>query len=112
MHPFLAALEERILILDGAMGTMLESLGLPDEYYGGHPGLSEALVINHPAAITQIHKAYLDAGADAVETATFGANRIKLAEHQMASDVGRINREAALLARQACDYATRTDGRR
>jgi 5-methyltetrahydrofolate--homocysteine methyltransferase len=95
MKPFLEALKERILVGDGAMGTMLQEGGLPE---GGCP---EEAVLGRPKLILSIHERYIDAGADIIETNTFGANRYKLAEYRLGEEVERINCEAVRLAREA-----------
>ncbi len=99
--PFLDALERRVLVLDGAMGTMIQSLGLPLADYRGLENCSEILNLTRPDAIEAIHGRYLDAGCDAVETNTFGANRIVLGEFGLADRVREINRVAAEIARAA-----------
>ncbi len=109
MHPFLKLMNKRVVVLDGAMGTMLESLLPPvDREF---PGLMETLALTSPELVRQVHDAYLDAGADGVETNTFSANRFKLAEHGAAHLTATINQQAALIARQACDAASKRDGR-
>ncbi|MEJ2745478.1 MAG: homocysteine S-methyltransferase family protein, partial [bacterium] len=95
MKPFLEAVKERILVGDGAMGTMLQEGGLPE---GGCP---EEVVLSRPKLILSIHERYIDAGADIIETNTFGANRYKLAEYRLGEEVERINCEAVRLAREA-----------
>ena len=90
----------RILILDGAMGTMIQQLGLDEADYRGrdladHPrdlkGCNDLLSVTRPDAITAIHRAYLDAGADILSTNTFNANRISLADYGLSDHVRRIN---------------------
>ena len=95
MKPILEALKERILVGDGAMGTMLQEGGLPE---GGCP---EEAVLGRPKLILSVHERYIDAGADIIETNTFGANRFKLAEYRLGAEVERINCEAVRLAREA-----------
>lgn len=97
MKPFLDAMRERVLLADGAMGTMLQEGGLPD---GGCP---EEATLSRPALVVDIHERYLDAGAEVIETNTFGANRRKLADYGLEAEVARINREAVRLARKAAD---------
>ncbi|MBX3057763.1 MAG: homocysteine S-methyltransferase family protein, partial [Anaerolineae bacterium] len=103
-------LQERILIIDGAMGSLIQTYGLDEAGYRGerfadHPsdvkGNNEILNLTRPDIIHAIHTAYLEAGADIVETNTFNGNRFSLAEYQMAEYVYEINREAARVARQA-----------
>jgi 5-methyltetrahydrofolate--homocysteine methyltransferase len=95
MKPILEVLKERILLGDGAMGTILQESGLPE---GACP---EEAVLSRPRLIVSVHEQYIDAGAEIVETDTFGANRFKLAEYHLAGEVERINREAVRLAREA-----------
>jgi 5-methyltetrahydrofolate--homocysteine methyltransferase len=100
-----AALEKRILVLDGAMGTAIQALDLNADDFGGPEleGCNEHLVLTRPAAIEGIHRDYLDAGADLVETNTFGGTRIVLAEYGLQEKAHEINVTAARLARAAAD---------
>jgi len=100
---------KRVFFLDGAMGTTIHDHALDLERdYLGKENCSEILVRTRPDLIQSIHESFLEAGADAVETNTFGANRLVLAEFELAHDSRRINREAAEIARAACDrFATR-----
>lgn len=91
-------LKQGVLIFDGGMGTMLEKLGARQE-------CNEELCLSRPEVIAEIHAAYLDAGADIITTNTFGASRIVLADHGLASAVERINQAAAGIARNAADQA-------
>lgn len=103
------ALEKRILILDGAMGTMIQQAGLTAEDFGGEEleGCNEMLVLTRPDVIFGIHSAYLEAGADIIETNTFGATAVVLAEYDIPGKAREINLAAAKLAREACDkYST------
>ena len=106
------ALRERILVLDGAMGTQLQDCDLDSADFGGPEleGCNENLVLTRPDVVRRIHAAYYAAGADIVETNTFGATAIVLAEYGLQDKVGAINRAAAELARAAADEAAR-DGR-
>jgi 5-methyltetrahydrofolate--homocysteine methyltransferase len=98
-------LAERILVLDGAMGTAIQSRQLtPADFGGPHlDGCNENLVITRPDVILDIHRGYLEAGADIVETDTFGGTGIVLAEYGLQDRVLDLNRTAAALARQAAD---------
>src|SRR5579883_298735 len=102
-----AALAERLLVLDGAMGTMIQQRHLTAADFGGDAfeGCNELLVQTRPDVITAIHREYLDAGADLIETDTFGATRIVLAEYGRAAEARALNLAAAQLARQAADQA-------
>ena len=112
------AAEERILILDGAMGTMIQRLGLTEKDFHPagmeeHPillqGNNELLSLSMPDAIRKIHEEYLEAGADIVETNTFSATRIAQAEHQCEDLVREMNVRSSELAREACAKYTAMD---
>ncbi|MFQ5666564.1 MAG: methionine synthase [Candidatus Binatia bacterium] len=102
-----AALQERILVLDGAMGTAIQACDLAADDFGGPSleGCNEHLVLTRPDVIERIHHGYLDAGADIIETDTFGATQIVLAEYGLEDHVVSINHAAARLARAAADAA-------
>jgi 5-methyltetrahydrofolate--homocysteine methyltransferase len=96
-------LEERILVLDGAMGTAIQARHLSADDFGGPQleGCNEHLVLTRPDVIIDIHKGYLEAGADIVETNTFGGTAIVLGEYGLEDQVFKINEAAARLAKQA-----------
>ncbi len=105
-------LGERILFLDGAMGTMIQRYALEEEDFRGdkfkdHPvdlkGNNDLLCFTRPEVITEIHTQYLEAGADLIETNTFNANRISQADYNLESIVPDLNRTAAGVARKAAD---------
>ena len=98
-------LRERILVLDGAMGTMIQERNLSAADFGGPAleGCNEHLVFSKPEVILDIHRKYLEAGADVIETDTFGGTPIVLAEYQLAEQAYALNRKAAELARSAAD---------
>src|SRR5919112_437165 len=100
---FLGALRERVLVFDGAMGTMLQNAGLSLDDYQGKEGCSEILCVTRPDVVKNIHAAYFEAGADAVETNSFGSSAIVLAEYDIADQVVPLNRVAARLAREVAD---------
>ncbi len=109
------ALKERILILDGGMGTMIQSYKLEEADYRGErfadwpqdlKGNNDLLILTRPDAISAIEKAYFDAGADIVETNTFNATRVSQADYGMEELVYELNVEGARLARQAADAKT------
>jgi 5-methyltetrahydrofolate--homocysteine methyltransferase len=104
-------LSERILVIDGAMGTAVQALDLgPDEFGGPEfEGCNEYLVITRPDLIAGIHQSYLDAGADILETDTFGATAVVLEEYGLAHEARRINREAAQIARGLADSVSTDD---
>ncbi|MGH7273135.1 MAG: homocysteine S-methyltransferase family protein, partial [Nitrospiria bacterium] len=93
------------LVLDGAMGTMIQQKNLTAQDFGGpeYEGCNEYLNLTRPDVITSIHEAYFAAGADIVETNTFGGTPIVLAEYNLQHKVHEINRAGAQLARQAAD---------
>ncbi|AHV97718.1 methionine synthase [Paenibacillus sabinae] len=97
------ALAQRILILDGAMGTMIQQVPLTGEDFGGDEldGCNEMLVLTRPEVIRDIHEAYLEAGADLIETNTFGATSVVLAEYDIPQRAREINLVAAKIAREA-----------
>ena len=94
---------ERILLFDGAMGTRIEAAGPTAEDFGGerYEGCNEHLVLTRPDLILDVHRDYLEAGADVVETDSFGGAPLVLAEYGLADRALEINREAARLAREA-----------
>ena len=115
------ALQDRILVLDGAMGTMIQSKKLSDADFRGnrfadHPhdlsGNNDLLTLTQPEIIKEIHRAYLDAGSDIVETNTFNATKSSQADYYLQEITYELNFEAAKLARDACNDATeQTPGR-
>jgi 5-methyltetrahydrofolate--homocysteine methyltransferase len=109
------AAERRILLLDGAMGTMIQRLQLSDadlrgERFRDHPqevaGNLDLLCFSRPADLQAIHEAYLEAGADIVETNTFSSNAVSQADYGLESVVAEMNRTAAQIARRAADAWT------
>ena len=113
-------LEHRIVVLDGAMGTSVQGLGLDETAWRGerfrdHPvsvkGCIDLLALTRPEAIEQLHLEFLRAGADIVETDTFTATSIALADYGLEDHVHELNVAAAQCARRAADRAERDDGR-
>ena len=109
-------LTKRILILDGAMGTMVQSYGLEEADFRGnrfkdHPcdlkGNNDILSLTRPDVVREIHAAYLEAGADLIETNTFNSTSISQADYQMEHVVYEINRTAAGLARDVANEFTK-----
>ncbi|BCS51746.1 methionine synthase [Geobacter sp. SVR] len=108
-NDILNALSRRILVIDGAMGTQLQARELTAADFGGpdYEGCNEHLVLTRPDVIEEVHRDYLAAGADIIETDSFGATSIVLAEYGLEAKVHEINRRAAEIARTACDsFAT------
>jgi 5-methyltetrahydrofolate--homocysteine methyltransferase len=99
------ALATRILVLDGAMGTMLQQRDLSAADFGGpeFEGCNENLVLTRPDVILDVHRAYYEAGSDIVETNSFGSTRLVLAEYNLQDRAYDLNFTAAKLARQAAD---------
>ena len=111
-NPFLDALAERVLVFDGSMGATLSALGLTPADYGGKEGCIDHLSLTRPDAILSLHRGFLAVGADALETNTFQASRLKLAEFGLADQTREHNVAAARLARQAIDeYRLEWSGR-
>lgn len=112
---FRQQLAKRIMVLDGAMGTMIQQHKLDEAAYRGTEfanwpsdlkGNNDLLVLTQPELIADIHRQYLLAGADIVETNSFNATPIAMADYQMEHLSARINRESAALARKVCDEMT------
>src|SRR4029450_12108459 len=108
-------LAQRILVMDGAMGTMIQGHRLHDDGYRGScladhahdiKGDNDVLVLSQPHVIRQIHDAYLEAGADIVETNTFNATAIAQADYKLEHRVRDINYAAARIARECADEWT------
>ena len=111
-HPLYTSLQQRILLLDGGMGTMIQRHQLEEADYRGErfadwhidlKGNNDLLVLTAPQIIREVHEAYLDAGADIIETNSFNATSIAMADYEMESITHEINLEAAKLARAAAD---------
>ena len=98
-------LQNNILLLDGAMGTMIQQEDLTAEDFGGeeYEGCNEYLVETRPDVILKIHKAYIEAGADIIETNTFGATNIVLSDYELSHLDEELNEKAARLAKQAVE---------
>src|ERR1700754_3360340 len=111
---------ERILVLDGAMGTMIQELKLDEEGYRGARfdawnrevrGDNDLLILTQPDAIRDIHLEYFRAGADIVSTNTFSSTTIAQADYGMEALAYELNREGARVAREAAEIAEKEDGR-
>ncbi|MPY77946.1 MAG: methionine synthase [Actinophytocola sp.] len=105
--PFLTAVTRRVVVADGAMGTALQAHDLSLDDFAGLEGCNEILNVTRPDVVRGIHRGYLDAGADAIETNTFGANFGNLAEYDLIERIRELAERGAALAREvADDYAT------
>jgi len=101
--PLPAALEDRVVVADGAMGTMLQSEALTLDDFAGHEGCNEILNVTRPDIVRGVHRACLEAGADAVETNTFGANLPNLADHGIEDRIFELSRVGGAPAREVAD---------
>ncbi len=106
-----SALAARVVIADGAMGTMLQASDATLADFEGHEGCNEVLNVTRPDIIVGIHRAYLATGADCVTTNTFGANLANLGEYGISERIAELAEAGARLARQAADEFTAADGR-
>jgi 5-methyltetrahydrofolate--homocysteine methyltransferase len=111
-------LRQRLVILDGAMGTMIQRLKLGETHYRGErfkdfhrdvKGNNELLSLSRPDVIRDIHEGYLASGADLIETNTFGATSVAQADYDMAELAREMNLQSARLAREACDKFSTPD---
>ena len=100
---YLAALDERVLVFDGAMGTSIQAIELTAEDFDGREGCNDVLVLTRPDVISAIHSSFLEVGCDVVETDTFNATRLRLSEYGLGERTHDINLAAARLARAAAD---------
>ncbi|WP_187262229.1 methionine synthase [Pontibacter beigongshangensis] len=114
-HPIYKLLQERVLVLDGAMGTMIQRYELQEQDFRGdrfkdHPsdlkGNNDLLSLTRPDIIRQIHLDYLEAGADIIETNTFSGTTIAMADYHLEHIVYELNYESARIAREAADEVT------
>lgn len=114
-------LKKRVVVLDGAMGTMIQRYGFGESDYRGADfaewprmlkGCNDLLCLTQPDSIAEIHRQYIDAGADIIETNTFNANSVSLSEYGLEEYVGRINRAGAGIARVQAEEAYDKYGRR
>jgi 5-methyltetrahydrofolate--homocysteine methyltransferase len=105
------ALAERVVIADGAMGTMLQASDASLDDFEGHEGCNEVLNVTRPDIVRGIHRAYLAAGADCVTTNTFGANYANLGEYGITERIDELSQAGAAAARAVADEFTAADGR-
>src|SRR5580698_9381676 len=120
LHPLEALLQKRIVIIDGAMGTTLQQFKLSEADFRGerfkdHPkdlkGNGDLLVLTRPDVIASVHRRFLEAGADIIETDTFNAQAISQADYDLQLIVTELNVEAARLARRIADEYSAKQGR-
>ena len=105
--PLLTALSERVIVADGAMGTMLQAQDPSLEDFQGYEGCNEILNVTRPDIVAAVHAAYFDVGVDCVETNTFGANLANLGEYDIASRIRELALAGARIAREVADgYST------
>ena len=118
MHKIKDILKKRVLVLDGAMGTMVQGYGLKESDFRGskfkdHPidliGNNDILSITRPEIVREIHHAYLDAGADLIETNTFNSNSISQSDYNMEHLAYELNLLSAQIARDVCDDFTKSE---
>ncbi len=102
---YLDALEKKVLVFDGAMGTSLQVQNLTAEHFGGeqYNGCNDYLVISYPEAVEKVHRSFLEVGVDVLETDTFRSNRLTMVEYGLQDRVIEINETAARLARRLAD---------
>ncbi|MBP6180105.1 MAG: homocysteine S-methyltransferase family protein, partial [Anaerolineales bacterium] len=108
---YLDALEKKVLVFDGAMGTSLQTQNLTAEHFGGeqYNGCNDYLVISYPEAVEKVHRSFLEAGVDVLETDTFRSNRLTMVEYKLQDRIIEINVAAAKLARKVADeFAAKT----
>src|SRR5215472_8708626 len=108
--PLRAALAERVVIADGAMGSMLQASAASIDDFAGHEGCNEILNVTRPDIVRGVHDGYLRAGVDAISTNTFGANLGNLGEYGISDRIYELALAGATIAREAADAAA-ADGR-
>ncbi|SDK12127.1 methionine synthase (B12-dependent) [Lentzea albidocapillata subsp. violacea] len=101
--PLLEALVNRVVVADGAMGTMLQAVDLSLDDFNGLEGCNEILNVTRPDVVKAVHRGYLEVGCDAVETNTFGANLANLAEYDIPDQIFHLSERGAALAREVAD---------
>jgi 5-methyltetrahydrofolate--homocysteine methyltransferase len=108
---YIDALEKKVLVFDGAMGTSLQEQNLTAEHFGGekYNGCNDYLVISYPEAVEKVHRSFLEVGVDVLETDTFRANPLTMVEYDLQDQVIELNETAASLARRLADeYSEKT----
>ena len=106
-----SAMASRVVVADGAMGTMLQASDATLDDFDGHEGCNEILNVTRPDIVRSVHDAYYDAGADCVTTNTFGANFANLGEYGISDRIGELSEAGARIARQAADAGPRRTAR-
>ena len=101
--PLVEAMQQRVLVADGAMGTMLQAADLTLADFQDHDGCNEILNVTRPDVVAGVHRAYFDVGVDAVETNTFGANWANLAEYDIVERIYELAEAGARIAREVAD---------
>src|SRR5450755_1482008 len=105
-NPLLDALTRRVVVFDGSMGATLQAMNLSAGDFGGKEGCNDHLSLTKPDVISALHRAFLEAGADALETNTFQASRLKLDEYGLGDQMLEHNIASARLAREIADEFT------
>src|SRR5882724_2076123 len=103
MSTLRTALAERVVVADGAMGTMLQASDATVDDFESYEGCNEILNVTRPDIVTSVHEAYLEAGVDCVTTNTFGANLANLGEYGISERIGEFSEAGARIARAAAD---------
>lgn len=104
------AFSSRVVVADGATGTMLQSLEPSLEDFDGLEGCNEVLSVTRPDLVESVHEAYLDSGVDCIKTNTFGGNHSALAEYDIEERVFELSRASGVLARKAADRVGESSG--
>ena len=99
----LSLAEERILLLDGGMGTMIQRFNLTEKDFLGHKGNNDILVLSRPDVVEKVHLEYLESGADIIETCTFNSNAISQADYGLESECYKFNKTGAEIAKRAVE---------
>src|SRR5487761_1109773 len=102
MSALRSALAERVVVADGAMGTMLQASDATIDDFAGYEGCNEILNVTRPDIVTAVHEAYLAAGADCITTNSFGANLGNLGEYDLTDRIGELSEASARLGRAGC----------
>ena len=109
--PFLEALQRRVMVADGAMGTMLQAADLSLADFEDLEGCNEILNVTRPDVVAEIHREYFNVGVDCVESNTFGANWANLAEYDIENRIYELAEAGARVAREVASSFEKQDGR-